>query len=61
MKKSTEKQREEIYFCETWLCVAFDGDINNFHDCSEFIHAYLYDARQAKLEFKCEMESYIVE
>ena len=31
MRKSTEKQRSAVKYCELWLYIEFDGDINNFH------------------------------
>ena len=37
--KSTEKQREDIKYCEQWLNIEFEGNINSFDDCSQFLKA----------------------
>lgn len=59
VRKSTAKQQAAVRYCEEWLCIEFDGDINNFNDCSLFLSIYLEDAKQAALELSCEFESYI--
>lgn len=59
MKKSTERQQAEVEYCEQWLYVEFDGDINSFNDCSLFLDIYLKDAKQAEMELSCEFEAYI--
>lgn len=59
VRKSTAKQQAAVRYCEEWLCIEFDGDINNFNDCSLFLSIYLDDAKQAALELSCEFEAYI--
>lgn len=59
MRKSTEKQRSAVKYCELWLCIEFDGDINNFNDCSLFLSTYLEEAKQTEMELRCEYEAYI--
>lgn len=59
VRKSTAKQQAAVRYCEEWLCIEFDGDINNFNDCSLFLSIYLEDAKQAALELSCEFEAYI--
>lgn len=59
MKKSTEKQKEAVHYCETWLFIEFDGDIDNSEDCRLFISTYLDDAKLQEMELKCEFEAYI--
>lgn len=61
VRKSTAKQQAAVRYCEEWLCIEFDGDINNFNDCSLFLSIYLEDAKQAALELSCEFEAYIWE
>lgn len=61
MRKSTERQQAAIEYCEQWLYVEFDGDINDFNDCSLFLNTYLEDAKQAEMELTCEFEAYIWE
>ena len=43
---STEKQKAAVHFCEQALhnC-EFNGDINNFYDCSLFLSENLEDAK----------------
>lgn len=59
MRKSTERQQAAVRYCEQWLYVEFDGDINNFDDCSLFLSVYLEDAKQEEMELSCEFEAYI--
>lgn len=57
MRKSTKKQQAAVRYCEKWLYVEFDGNINDFNDCSSFLNMYLDDAKQAALEFTWEIEA----
>lgn len=59
VRKPTAKQQAAVKYCEKWLCIEFDGDINNFNDCSLFLSIYLEDAKQAEMELSCEFEAYI--
>lgn len=59
MRKSTPKQQAAVRYCEQWLYVEFDGDINNFEDCSYFLSLYLDEAKQTERELSCEYEAYI--
>lgn len=59
MRKSTKKQQAAVRYCEQWLYVEFDGDINNFDDCSLFLDIYLENAKQTEMELSCEFEAYI--
>lgn len=61
MRKSTEKQRSAVEYCELWLYIKFDGDINSFNDCSLFLSIYLEEAKQTEMELRCEYEAYIWE
>ena len=54
---TTNKQKAAVHFCEQWLDVTFNGDINNFKQVSYFLSSYLDDAKQ--LYDKCEYESYL--
>lgn len=56
---TTNKQKAAVRFCEQWLDVTFNGDINNFQQVSYFLSAYLDDAKQLYEEVKCEYESYL--
>lgn len=59
MKKSTKKQQEAVKYCEEWLYIEFDGNIEDFNDCSQFLDIYLEEAKQTEMELRCEYEAYI--
>lgn len=59
MKASTPKQQAAIRYCEHWLYLDFDGDINNYDHCSEFLSLYLEEAKQQERELKAEYSAYI--
>lgn len=56
---TTEKQKAAVHFCEQWLDVTFEGDINNFRQVSYFLSIHLDDAKQLYDEVKCEYEAYL--
>lgn len=56
---TTNKQKAAVHFCEQWLNVTFEGDINNFQQVSYFLSIYLDDAKQLYDEIACEYESYL--
>ena len=45
---TTDKQKAAVHFCEKWLNVTFNGDINNFQE-----------AKLTYEEIACEYESYL--
>ena len=59
MKKSTKKQQSAVRYCEQWLYIEFDGNIESFDECSHFLSIYLEEAKQAEMELRCEYEAYI--
>lgn len=59
IRKSTARQQAAVRYCEQWLCLSFDGNINSFNDCSMFLKVYLEDAKQAEREITCEYEAYM--
>ena len=54
---TTNKQRAAVHFCEQWLNVTFNGDINNFQQVSYFLSIYLDEAKSLYNEVKYEYES----
>lgn len=46
---TTQRQKKAVRFCEIWLHVTFDGDINNFNDVNKFLSIYL-DCAKATAE-----------
>ena len=57
--KSTIKQVAAVHFCEQWLNVTFDGDINNFQQVSNFLSEYLEEAKSTYDEIACEYDAYL--
>ena len=58
---STDRQKAAVHFCEEWLNITFEGDIENKYQVSLFLQEYLQDAKNLYDEVKCEYESYIWE
>ena len=58
---TTSRQKAAVHFCEQWLKVTFEGDINNFNEVSNFLSEYLEEAKMLALEITCEYEAYIEE
>ena len=52
---TTKRQKEAVHFCEEWLDISFEGDINNFNQVSNFLSMYL---DSAKSYFNDAVESY---
>lgn len=61
IRKSTKRQQAAVRYCEQWLCIEFDGNINSFNDCSYFLKIYLDEAKQTEMELRCEYEAYMWE
>ena len=56
---TTDRQKAAVHFCEEWLNVTFEGDINNFQQVSYFLSIYLDEAKSLYNEVRCEYESYL--
>lgn len=56
---TTDKQKAAVHFCEQWLNIDFNGDINNFEQVSEFLSEYLQEAKNLYEEISCEYEAYL--
>ena len=59
IRKSTKKQQAAVRYCEQWLCIEFNVNIDSFNDCSYFLKIYLDEAKQTEMELRCEFEAYI--
>lgn len=57
--KTTERQKSAVHFCEEWLHISFDGDINDRTQVSNFLAEYLDDAKNLYEEIRCEYEAYL--
>ena len=56
---TTKRQKATVHFCEQWLNITFEGDIENKYQVSLFLQEYLQDAKNLYDEVKCEYESYL--
>lgn len=56
---TTNRQKAAVHFCEQWLHVTFEGDINDFQQVSHFLSIYLDEAKSLYNEVSCEYESYL--
>lgn len=43
---TTNRQKAAVHFCEQWLNITFEGDINNFQQVSYFLSIYLDEAKE---------------
>ena len=59
MRKSTKRQQAAVRYCEQWLYVEVDGNIESFDECSYFLSIYLEEAEQTGMELRCEYKSYL--
>ena len=57
----TDRQKAAVHFCEEWLNITFEGDIENKYQVSLFLQEYLQDAKNLYDEVKCEYEAYLWE
>ena len=58
---STDRQKAAVHFCEEWLNITFEGDIENKYQVSLFLQEYLQNAKNLYDEVKYEYESYLWE
>lgn len=56
---TTNRQKAAVHFCEQWLNVTFEGNINDFQQVSYFLSIYLDEAKSLYNEVRCEYESYL--
>lgn len=55
----TDKQKAAVHFCEQWLNIAFEGDIEDKYQVSTFLEEYLQEAKDLYNEIKYEYEAYL--
>ena len=56
---TTPKQKAAVHFCEQWLNITFEGNINNHTQVSLFLAEYLQEAKNLYDEIRCEYEAYL--
>lgn len=59
--KPTNRQIAAVHFCEEWLHISFEGDIENRQQISAFLSKHLDDAKNLYREAACEYEAYLWE
>ena len=56
---TTDRQKAAIHFCEQWLNITFEGNINNRFEVSIFLREYLQEAKNLYDEIRCDYEAYL--
>lgn len=56
---TTNRQKAAVHFCEQWLHITFEDDIENRSQVSAFLSKYLQEAKNLYDEVKCEYEAYL--
>ena len=56
---TTDRQKAAVYFCEQWLNVTFEGNIENKYQVSIFLGEYLQEAKGLYNELRREYEAYL--
>ena len=56
---TTDRQKAAIHFCEQWLNITFNGNINNRFEVSIFLEEYLQEAKNLYDEIRCDYETYL--
>ena len=56
---TTNRQKAAVHFCEQWLHITFEGNIENRNQVSTFLGEYLQEAKNLYDEIKCEYEAYL--
>ena len=58
---TTNKQKAAVHFCEQWLDITFEGNIEDKYQVSNFLSEYLQEAKDLYNEIRCEYEAYLWE
>lgn len=56
---TTDRQKAAVHFCEQWLNITFNGNIENKYEVSAFLGEYLQEAKDLYNEIRCEYEAYL--
>lgn len=56
---TTNRQKAAVHFCEQWLDITFNGDIEDRYQVSIFLGEYLQEAKDLHNELRCEYEAYL--
>ena len=58
---TTDRQKAAVQFCEQWLDITFEGNIEDKYQVSIFLSEYLQEAKDLYNEIRCEYEAYLWE
>ena len=58
---TTDRQKATVQFCEQWLDITFEGNIEDKYQVSIFLSEYLQEAKDLYNEIRCEYETYLWE
>lgn len=58
---TTDRQKSEVHFCEEWLHISFEGNLESKEDVRLFLDTYLNEAEMLYEEVKCEYEAYLLD
>lgn len=56
---TTNRQKAAVQFCEQWLDITFEGNIEDKYQVSSFLSEYLQEAKDLYNEIRCEYEAYL--
>ena len=56
---STDRQKAAVHFCEEWLNITFEGNIEDKHQVLIFLQEYLQEAKNLYDEIRCDYEAYL--
>lgn len=56
---TTDRQKAAVHFCEQWLNITFNGNIEDRYQVSIFLGEYLQEAKDLHNELRCEYEAYL--
>ena len=56
---ATNRQKAAVNFCEQWLNITFEGNIEDKHQVSIFLQEYLQEAKNLYDEIRCDYEAYL--
>ena len=56
---TTDRQKAAIHFCEQWLNITFEGNIEDKHQVLIFLQEYLQEAKNLYDEIRCDYEAYL--
>ena len=60
---TTDKQKSAVHFCEEWLHISFEGDLENKVEVDLFLSEYFNEAQliynEVQVEYSSQLESLV--